>query len=148
MQEIFFRGISIKENIWVYGNFVKNSDGNSFINDGKKNIAVKPETVGQKWTVNEELSFFTGDLFALLSGPMIDFFSEKNIQDKTPKEIITGTNFSFKETPYVGVVTFTGYGIWIDIWRNGKWEKARCINYSQLTQIGNIFENSDMLIEY
>lgn len=68
MREILFRGKDIKNNVWEYGDLLRNANGKSFIRKAYKGIdvftEVNPDTVGQ-YTEQKDLNgdkIFEGDI--------------------------------------------------------------------------------------
>jgi hypothetical protein len=127
--EIKFRGQRIDNNEWVYGFYVKTPDGEHRIywqpfSEASSNTYhfVKPDSIGQMWTLREGISLFTGDLFQ----------AECSIESTIKKEMLCK-------------VTFEPTGMGIVVWQKGCWSACGAIDFTTVRIVGNVVDNPELV---
>jgi len=127
--EIKFRGKSISRNEWVYGDYTRLVLGgiiHHYIKPLDCNVVeVKEETVGQMWKPSEGLIVFTGDLLK----------AECSVSCSKDKK------------QRICKIVFEPRGMNVVIWNEGEWYTYGSMNFTTAKVIGNIFDNSNLLIK-
>jgi len=157
MSESLYRGISKKDGFWVYGAYCTHGDRGFIVNVGIDNVGpiahvveICPETVGQftglydatKW---EDLSPLEQEIFfkdqwcgrQIFEGDIMEaHYDEKHPEDATRTVVIWS------------LIGFRNHGAgWY--MKQGRYlpDPLECTDAKQNRVIGNIHENSDLLME-